>query len=66
MEFKINEINNGWLINGQIAKDPNERSTIYCKTIHVVADILTTWRILGHVKAQVRAKKLNDESRFTD
>lgn len=60
-EYVISEISNGWILCGP--EKPAERiiggpePEIYLKTIHAVADILTTWDALGFLKAAARAKE---------
>lgn len=66
MIYEIEVISNGYLIKGQKDKESVETSTIFCKTIHIVADVLTSWDIAGYTKAQIRAKKLNIESSYKD
>lgn len=66
MKYEIELIENGVLITGLTKTDPKETMTLFCKTIHVAADVLTTWAIAGALKAKIRAKRLNIESSYKD
>lgn len=69
MKYTIEKIHNGVLITSAKQSDSlplGAPSTIFCKTIHVAADVLTTWDIAGHMKAAARARKLNIESSYKD
>lgn len=69
MKYTIEIINNGVLITSTKESDSlplGAPSTIFCKTIYIASDVLTTWQLFGHTKAAIRAKKLNIESSYKD
>ena len=69
MKYTIEIIHNGALITSIKQKDDlllRAPSTIFCKTIYIASDVLTTWELTGHTKAAARAKKLNIESCYKD
>ncbi len=69
MKYTIEIIDNGVLITSTKESDNlvlQAPSTIFCKTIYIAADVLTTWELTGYIKAIGRAKKLNIESSYKD
>ncbi len=69
MLYKIEIIHNGVIITGTKQKGDlllRAPSTIFCQTIFITADVLTTWEISGHTKAAARARKLNKEASYKD
>lgn len=69
MKYTIEIIDNGVLITSTKQKDDlllRAPSTIFCKTIYIASDVLTTWELSGHTKARGRARKLNIESSYKD
>lgn len=69
MKYTIEIIHNGVLITSIKQKDDlllRAPSTIFCKTIYIAADVLTTWEINGQTKAASRARKLNKEASYKE
>lgn len=63
MKYTIEIINNGVLITSTKQSDSlplGAPSTIFCKNIYIAANVLMTWELTGHAKAQTRAEKLNE------
>lgn len=69
MKYTIEIIQNGVLITSTKESDNlNLKAplTIFCKTIFIAADVLTTWKVYGLTKALTRAQKLNIESSWKE
>ncbi len=65
MTFLLTEIQNGWVIKGPEDQNGISRS-LFCKTIHVLSDVLMTWSSVSFVKAAERARLLNIEEFYKE